>query len=103
MAARDGQQVVACGVGQHGFDVHGQRALVVEGDGGGVMLGKFDFAFAVQGQGAAGEAQALGDAGCQRTAGSDAAGLQQAGRQRRQQRLFGVGGQAYPGAVRILP
>jgi hypothetical protein len=64
--------------------------------------GEFDFALAVQGQGAAGQAQAMGDAGRQLAAGGDAAGLQQAGGQRREQRLFGAGVQAYPGAVRVL-
>lgn len=50
MATGHGQQVMAGGVRQYGLDVHAQWALVVEGDGGAVMLGEFDFALAVQRQ-----------------------------------------------------
>ena len=102
MATGHGQQVMAGGVRQYGLDVHAQWALVVEGDGGAVMLGEFDFALAVQRQGAAGQAQAMGYAGRQGAASGDAAALQQAGCQWCEQRLFSTGVQAYPGTVRVL-
>ncbi|MNH42780.1 hypothetical protein D3C79_1045490 [compost metagenome] len=65
------------------------------------MFGEFDLALAVQGQRAAGQAQAMGDTGRQWAAGGDATALQHTGRQRCEQGLFGARVQAYPGAVSV--